>query len=299
MFDSDTVLDTTQEINLDDISQIISTSADLYNTFSNSCSIIGSPDLYDWAQQIMPDNCAVEAERAILNLFRDTPMSQVEAMFISATNGWYMSGTGTSPDDIGQLLEMHGIPTHTIFNASITDLATELALGHGVIVGVDAEELWDSGPLADLKQWMSTTWDIDFGDIAANHAVLVTGLDLSDTLNPKVILNDSGVPDGDGVQYPMEKFLQAWQDSNFFYAATDNPLPHEQIYGNLDDMDMDSILSNLGLIIGGIAGTCIGAETYMETGEIGTAITTGLATATSTAKLIENLFSDDTFISSL
>lgn len=252
---------------------------------------IGTPDIYDWDMQIMPDNCAVEAERAILNLFTSNPLSQHDAMFISSNNGWYMPGSGTSIDDVGNLLELYGIPTHTMQSASIMDLATELSLGHGIIVGVDSLELWDSGPLADIRQHLSSTLGVDFGDSGANHAVLVTGIDISNPANPMVILNDSGVPNGQGVAYPMEKFLQAWQDSGFYYTATDIALPTNQILGNLTQMD--DILNSMSLFAGSFVGTFVGLETLSVTGDPIIAIETGFSSGVATANLVEEFFSND------
>lgn len=258
---------------------------------------IGNPTQFDWDMQIMPDNCAVEAERAILNLFTASPLSQQEAMFVSSSHGWYMPGEGTSTGDVGNLLELYGIPTHSVVDASIMDLATELSLGHGIIVGVDALELWDSGPLADIKQHLSSTLGVDFGDSGANHAVLVTGIDISDPANPMVILNDSGVPNGQGVAYPMEKFMQAWQDSAFHYTATDVALPSGHIHGDLTLMN--GIFNEMSIFAGSFVGTIAGLETFAATGDIGAAVNTGFATANVTASLVEELFTDDAFIRSL
>lgn len=252
---------------------------------------IGTPDLYDWEMQIMPDNCAVEAERAILNLFTSNPLSQNDAMFISTSHGWYMPGSGTSIGDVGNLLELCGIPTHSIQSASISDLATELSMGHGVIVGVDSLELWDSGPLADIKQHLSSTLGIDFGDSGPNHAVLVTGIDISNPADPMVILNDSGVPDGQGVAYPMEKFLQAWQDSGFHYTATDIALPTNQILGDLSQMD--SILNAMSLFAGSFVGTFVGLETLSVTGDPIIALETAFSSGAATSNLVEDFFSND------
>ena len=193
--------------------------------------ILGDPTLLDCIHQ-SADNCAVEAERAIINQFISDPISQEEAMFISAENGWYNPGNGTHPDYIGNMMELYGIENHTVVNASIQDLAAELANGHGVIVGVDSEELWDSGPLADIKQAISSLTGIDFGDTSANHAIVVTGIDVTDPASPCVIVNDSGRGDK-GISYPLEKFLQAWEDSGFYYTATNSPMPGNGILGDI------------------------------------------------------------------
>lgn len=264
---------------------------------------IGSPDLLDCEWQIAPDNCAVEAERSIINTFLKHPLSQEDAMYISASNGWYQPGFGTSPEVIGQMMDLHGIPNHTVMDASVADLANELAQGHGVIVGVDSDELWDQGLLAELKQWISETFGIDFGDVGANHAIVVTGIDVSDPSNPMVIINDSGVPNGQGQPYPLEKFLQSWEDSGFYYTATDVALPSENIHGTTDDMGL--VLANLAenIGIGDIAGIAVGdfndIFAYTLSDDIGASISFGTEVAPGTAGFVDNIFADDEFIASL
>ena len=53
----------------------------------------------------------------------------------------------------------------------------------------------------------------------------MTGFDVSDPDHPMVIVNDPGSPDGQGAAYPLDRFMDAWENSNFHMTATDNPLP--------------------------------------------------------------------------
>ena len=292
--------------NIDDIIEDLTTIEPLtpdFTSFDESpleadSITIGSPSLLNCDYQLMPDNCAVEAERSIINVFVDPPLSQQDAMYVSATNGWYQPGAGTSPTDIGHMMDIYNIPNHTVVDASVTDLAQELAQGHGVIVGVDAQELWDNGPLAELKQWLSNTFGIDFGDIGANHAVVVTGIDVTDPSNPMVIINDSGVPNGEGQPYPMDKFLQSWEDSNCYYTATDIPLPSGNLQGSAENMA--SALSDiLGDLAGAFAGGFTGAATFSATGDPIAAIAVGLDTAQVTNNLVESFFENDSLIADL
>ena len=248
---------------------------------------LGDPALLDCELQIMPDNCAVEAERSIVNLFIDTPLTQQDAMYISASNGWYHPGDGTAPADVGGMMDLYGIPNHTVMNANVADLARELAQGHGIIVGVDSQELWDRGPLAELKQWLSSTFGIDFGNTGADHAVVVTGIDVTDPSNPMVIINDSGVPGGQGQPYPMDKFLQSWEDSNCYYTATDIPLPAENLAGAQGDVLVDIVGDFVGGFTGGMIAGLVGDPTLV------------IPVAEFTDSLIEETFSDDGLIASL
>lgn len=278
---------------------------------NNDTFVIGTPDVLRCEQQIAADNCAVEAERSIINMFVSDPLSQQEAMYISASHGWYQPGVGTSPEVIGQMMELHGIPNHSVIGASTVDLVRELAQGHGVIVGVDSTELWDRGPLAELKQYISANTGVDFGDSGANHAIVVTGIDVSDPVNPMVIINDSGVPGGQGTPYSMEKFLQAWEDSGFYYTATDVPLPASSLHGT--NADMGQALSNMSLgcsmnevnvsfsaFVGGAVAAWNGLENYAETGNAAAALAdafhSGTRAAETTHNILQDLFRDNNAI---
>ena len=233
------------------------------HTLVDDTLTIGNPDLFVHELQIAPDNCAVEAERSIINQFIDRDLTQEDAMYISHTNGWYQPGSGTSMTDVGNMMDHFGIPNHSVDNATVADLASELQQGHGVIVGVDSHELWDSGMMADLKQWLSETYGLDFGDAGANHAVTVTGIDVSNPANPQVILNDSGDPNGAAKPYPMDKFLAAWEDSGFHYTATDVSLPEQSILGDKSELStLDCLVAAVGDYGGGVV------DVLVSTGEL-------------------------------
>lgn len=260
----------------------------------DSLTIIGTPESFNHEVQIAPDNCAVEAERAIINQFIDDPLTQEEAMYISHSNGWYQPGFGTAMGDVGNIMDSYGIPNHSISNATIQDLAAELRQGHGVIVGVDSEELWDTGILAEFKQWLSENLGFDFGDDGANHAVVVTGINVTDPENPTVILNDSGDPNGAGKEYPMDKFIAAWEDSDFHYTATDNPLPDKNIQGDMSELStLDCLVAAGSGFAGGFAGTWAGLETIAVTGNPLAGIGVGIDVAKTTTNTLLDLYFDD------
>ncbi len=219
--------------------------------------VIGEPDKLDWEPQHQPDNCAVEAERAIINQFGHD-LTQEEAMSISAAHNWYHPGAGTSAADVGHMMTLHGIDNHHNANADISDLAWELQQGHGVIVGVKSGELWENNSLLDdLKEFLCDAFGLDKGTWnPADHAVVVTGIDMSDPANPQVIINDSGHPNGQGAAYPLDKFMGAWENGGFCYTATDEPLPNNEGW-DLDSIDWEKW--GVALVSGGV--------TYAFTGD--------------------------------
>lgn len=177
--------------------------------------IIGTPriDGQFWHHQTTPFTCALVAQLGIINEFTGQGLSEAQLVYEATANGW-ISDEGTRPGDVGLLLEAHGIECHPVEHAEMGDVVAELALGHKVIVGVDAKELWDPGhPLHG------------FTHQAANHAIWVTGVDLSNPDNPQVIINDSGSPEGCGHAYDLRTFLEAWEASGYSYVATDHAPP--------------------------------------------------------------------------
>ncbi|MBI4639789.1 MAG: hypothetical protein HY731_03800 [Candidatus Tectomicrobia bacterium] len=186
---------------------------------------IGTPEIDTryWDHQDLPFDCAVDAQRGIIEEFVGRHVSETEAVYVSVANGWLTPG-GTNPDDIGKLLACYGIPNHRVDGASIEQLAWELYHGHKIVVGVDSGGLRDQDPLQATIHNLREA----FGLQPADHAIWVTGLDLSDPHHAKVIVNDSGDPHGAGKAYPLDRFLNAWKDSNFFYVATDYAPPGHQ-----------------------------------------------------------------------
>ncbi len=50
-----------------------------------------------------------------------------------------------------------------------------------------------------------------------NHAVEVIGIDYSSP-EPMVIINDSGTMDGHAITVPASQFMDAWEDSGYYYV---------------------------------------------------------------------------------
>lgn len=175
-------------------------------------SIIGDvtpfPDMmsHDIIQH-QSDTCAIKSQQIILHSFGvDIPE---EILTIEATDkGYYIPEQGSAASAVGLLLEDHGVGTHTKYNATVYDLVAELAQGHKVIVGVDADELWRPSFFNDL-----------FGE-QANHALIVTGIDTTNPNDIRVLITDPGTGDV-ARSYPMAQFLDAWHDSSCMMVATD------------------------------------------------------------------------------
>lgn len=188
--------------------------------------------LSDDVRQLYSDTCAIKSQQLILKDF-GIDMTEDQLRNEAMAYGWYNGGT--SPADVGKLLELHGIGVSQYDNANIFNLVNELAQGHKVIVGVDAGELWEDNILDKFLE-----------DSQADHALIVSGVDTSDPDNVKVILTDPGT--GDLLkEYPMDQFVDAWQDSNCFMMATNEAVPDIfDPYNNLPGFQMP--INNIPMI---------------------------------------------------
>ena len=169
-------------------------------------------------QQLYPDTCAIKSQQLILEDF-GIDVSETQLVQTANANGWY-NGGGTNPQDVGNLLNLAGIPV-TKQDGNVFTLVNELAQGHKVIVGVDADELWHNN--TNDEKWMNWVNDF-FGPQGGNHALIVAGIDTSDPNNIQVIVKDPGSGD-DGKPYPLDQFMDAWSDTHCYMVSTNLSAP--------------------------------------------------------------------------
>jgi len=179
------------------------------------------PDSLSWdGRQSYHDTCAIRCQEFVLQQFTNVDVDEHLLVREAMEHGWYTPGSGTKTEDLGKLLELHGIVVNRYENgASIFDLAFELAKGHKVIVAVDAKEL-KMGPLEAL---LEECLDRLLPE-GANHAIVVSGIDTSNPNDIRVIVSDPGT--GEALaRIPLAQFVNAWRDSDFFMVATRDPAP--------------------------------------------------------------------------
>lgn len=161
-------------------------------------------------QQQYADTCAIKSQQLILES-NGFDISESELRDEAIMNGWYTSGYGTPMEDVGNLLENHGMVVHRYRNASVADIAHELSQGHQVVVGVDSGELWNAGSDETFE-------DIIYGE-QADHALLVSGITVNPfTAEESVLLTDPGTGDV-CAEYPIDLLENAWEDSGEFMVS--------------------------------------------------------------------------------
>lgn len=171
--------------------------------------------------------CAIRSQQIILRDYGlDVSLEQLKDYAIQ--QGWYdpSENGGTPFPYVGALLQACGVDVRQQDNCTIYDLVNELAQGHRVIVGVDADELWAKRDGDVFKQTKEFFKDI-FNE-QANHALVVAGVEVNpnDPNDVKVILTDPGTGDL-RIEYDLDDFMDAWEDSNCFMTTTTTPAPYQ------------------------------------------------------------------------
>lgn len=178
---------------------------------------VGDPveDAHFWQYQEGSSSCAVVAQMGVYESITGVDLTEAEVCDIAEANGWFHPDRGTYPDDMGKILNHFDIPTDTYYNADLNDIAQALADGNKVIVSLDAREIWE--PIRD-----SDGNPLEQSD--AGHAVWVTGIDQLPDGSVKLIINDSGTPDGQMKVVDAVDFVNAWDDfGNQIVIAHDSP----------------------------------------------------------------------------
>lgn len=162
------------------------------------------------------DTCAIKSQQIILNEF-GLDVTEDQLVKVALEKGWYTrDGSGTTFENVGNLLEYAGIDVTRQVDANVFSLVSELSQGHKVIVGVDSGELWRG----KIQGWFK---DFFIGD-TPDHAIVVAGIDTSDPNNVMVIVDDPGTGDYHKA-YPLGEFMDAWSDSQCYMVATNDPVP--------------------------------------------------------------------------
>lgn len=164
-----------------------------------------------WHVQEYSDSCAVACQEFILEEYTGKEFDEEDLVICAVENGWVDEVNGGTPlEDVGKVLEYHGIDTTTDYDADFQDLENALNNGDRAIVAV-----YNMGLDNDYEGFYPA-W-------SANHAVEVIGIDKSNPADVKVIVNDPGVEDGCGKVIDYDVFMNAWNTSDGFMMVADRP----------------------------------------------------------------------------
>lgn len=188
--------------------------------------IIGHPEaeITHWHLQESSDSCAIAAQQFGIENITHQHLTESQLRTEAEAHGWYHPGTGTSIEDFGKLLTEHThIPVESNYGGTIAEIEQKLAQGEEVFVGVNAQVEWLPDHHSLLGQAAPDLFDPNhFAGQPADHVVQVIGVEINpfDPCHNHVIVNDSGSPDGQGVEIPVDQFQQAMKASHNYVAAT-------------------------------------------------------------------------------
>lgn len=167
--------------------------------------------------QEAPCSCAVAVQTDILNDF-GINVSEAEMRELGEEHGIFSEEGGTPLEDVGKLLELHGIEVERGHHYNINDLIEAKANGEKVIIGLDAAEIWNDPNIQDHPL---ETMSGGFFDIAsAGHAVEFKGVVEDYNGHYYVVIDDPGHPHGHNVRIPLDDFDDAWDDFDHFAVIT-------------------------------------------------------------------------------
>ncbi len=177
-----------------------------------------------WAQ-IQSENgfCVPASVGMIVSEFTGLVQTEAEmvgtAIDLNLLYGSPGAWIGMTTEGTVELLAHFGVDSHVEYG-TLDDLRSHLDDERGIVLMVDADELWTSAPD-----------DVQLTDAGADHAVVITGIDDERAV---ITLNDPGQPEGSGWEISVADFMDAWDDSNYEMVVTDAAPPtDESVHGSL------------------------------------------------------------------
>ena len=178
-----------------------------FESAETGAEIAGNPseDASFWHRQEHPMSCAVVCQEFVAEGLLKEEYSEERMRAFARRQGWF-SEDGTTPEDVGKLLEAMGLEVRREENCGLEDIVEVLENGGKVMASVNSMVL--QNPL--YRQLPGFT---------ANHMVEVTGVDRSDPAHVRISINDPGVENGAGIVYSLERFETAWNTGNHFMVS--------------------------------------------------------------------------------
>lgn len=167
-------------------------------------TVAGNPekDAENWHKQGEKYSCAVVCQEFVAEQLLNHDFSERELIEYATKHGWYDPETGTTPMDVGKILESLGLHVERTNGKTLNDLINRLNSGTKIICAVNNMIL--ARP--------------EFSSIPgqqANHAVEVIGVKRTDS-DTWIILNDPGVENGKNLHVKASTFMKAWETGNNF-----------------------------------------------------------------------------------
>ncbi len=179
----------------------------------NDGQLLGDPSgaAEHWFQQAANGYCVPASVTQIVAAYTGAEIMD-ESEFVARANELHLFTFG--PDGVpsmdaagaATLLNDVGIDAHVKQDLTVLDLENFLDAGRPIMLAVDADEMWYQEP--------------DSVDEAANHAVVLTGID---PVNGIAIISDPGSPTGNEYTMSLAELDAIWEDSGRQAVVVDQP----------------------------------------------------------------------------
>lgn len=153
-------------------------------------------DIPLWKRQSEQYSCVASCESFVLRSEVNPEITEAQLIREGTEREIYNPERGILLKDIGKLAESHGMIRECIQNSSLEQIENIQNDGGKVIA------LVSGGKMAFPNR---------FGFFRADHAVQVVSIDRNDPKDVRVILNDPGREDGQGISVPADIYLRAWR----------------------------------------------------------------------------------------
>jgi hypothetical protein len=152
------------------------------------------------------NSCALHTQRAMIEELTGLDLEIEQLEEIGIDQGVYDPNGGTNIEDLSYMLDHYNVDNSGVMqNGTLGDLRECLNRGGKILVGIDANHIWNESFL-----------------LPSGHAVEVIGYDSGENAlsaaDDKIIINDSGHPDGEGAMVPVDDFMRAWNWSGNVYV---------------------------------------------------------------------------------
>lgn len=188
--------------------------------------VLGNPaaEMSHWHLQQTPDSCGISAQQSAIESLNHQHLSETQLRHEAEVHGWYAPHIGTPAEDFGKLIEQHtGVSVQHHYGGTIAEIENHLVHGEKVFVGVNSTVEWLPDQHSALGQAAPNLFDPShYTGKPADHIVQVVGVEINplDPHQSNVIINDSGTPNGRGVEIPVDQFQQAMDASHGFVTST-------------------------------------------------------------------------------
>lgn len=171
-----------------------------------------------WFKQNTNYTCGPASATQIIEDFTgvDYPDENVLAQY-AANNKW-LTEQGMQAPYLAQLLTDFGVPSTLETNQDWNDVAQYLREGRSVVMFVDGYDYWGDPEGKDETE--------NSAKDTVNHFVRIVAIDVERGV---AVLSDSGSPNGQQLEVPLDAMEEAWNDVTGTDPATGQPIRGHQL----------------------------------------------------------------------